>query len=440
VETSKEKKYKKLFGQGMITFGTHGLRFLLRFGKNAIIARLLGPSYRGILSLITLIPTLLTALGNLGFGQAIVYYVAKKGYDVRNVMGTTLVFMAGCSISLVLLGWGILHFPSLFREIEFWSEDFHMVILAAIPMLLLFRMGQQLLIAKGRIFAFNSIGIADSFIPLVLLGIFLVFGMGPFAAAVLSWIIGLLIVSVLPYLLLSRDGFYPPRFDRDFLKKGAGFGFSSHLANVFQMALFRIDFIFVSAMLGPAELGYYAVATAIAETLFILPESIGVPFVPILFGSARKESDQMVPMVVKVTLVLLILVCLCMAAVGRPLIGMVFGADFLPAFPSLVWLLPGVACVSIFPIFRADLFSRKMPGRVSAFAGAAMILNLILNPILIPAMGIEGAALSSSIAYALLTGLAYLAYARQSGNSFGRTFFFSRSDLRQMIAATRGTG
>jgi O-antigen/teichoic acid export membrane protein len=424
-----DHKYKKIFRQSLLTFTGYGIRFLLRMVKTIIISRYLGPTYRGIFSLIVLFPTLLATIGNMGFGQAIVFYIAKKGYELPKVLGTTIVFVIGCSIFLVCTALVALMFPDLFGETHEQLKVFQTAMLLAIPLLIFHRMGIQTIVAKGYVKAFNAIGIADSLIPILLFGILLGIGFPPFSAAVVSWFSGLVIVAAVPYILMIRKLDSPIQFNQNFLKEGIRYGFTSHLANVFIMVLFRIDFLFITNMLGPTELGYYAVATAIAEIFFILPEAIGIPFVPILFGSVRKEGDRMVPLVAKTTFFFLAIACCGVLVLGEPFIRLFFGKVFLPAFLPLVVLLPGIVGMSLFPIFKADLFSRELQGTVSKYALFALLLNIILNPILIRTMGISGAAVSSSIAYCFLLVITFSAHARLSGNTIFKTFFFTKEEL-----------
>lgn len=431
-------KYQKLINQSALTLLVYVLRFILRFVKTAIISRLIGPTGRGVLSLIMLIPTLLVALGSLGFGQAVVFYVAKRGYNIQKVMGTTLVFLFFCSLLLLAAGWGVLHVPFITGAPDLQIDSYQHLILAAIPLLLMSRIGLQFLVAKGHVKAFNGIGIADSLIPLIIFAVLYALGRQPLLAAVLSWVLGLLIVSLMPYIWASKDGAYPPQFDRSFLYKGLRYGASSHLANVFQIALLRIDFLFVSYMLGPTELGYYAVATAIAELLIVLPESIAIPLIPLLFGASREESNQLTPLVAKATVLLLGAGSIVVAIVGKPVIGQIFGIPFLPSYIPLLWLLPGIIFLGGFLVLRVDMFSRKMPGMVSIFAASALVINLILTPIFIHISGgIEGAAISSSLSYLALLFLTFWFYSKQSSNNFVNTFFFSWNEIKSGYATLK---
>lgn len=61
--------------------------------------------------------------------------------------------------------------------------------------------------------------------------------------------------------------------------------------------------------------------------------------------------------------------------------------------------------------------------------GAGAALNLLLNVLMIPPLGIFGAALASSIAYLAVTLAMLVLYCRLSGVAWWRTLFILPGDL-----------
>jgi O-antigen/teichoic acid export membrane protein len=77
------------------------------------------------------------------------------------------------------------------------------------------------------------------------------------------------------------------------------------------------------------------------------------------------------------------------------------------------------------------LLKRGRPGLASAFGGAALALNVILNLFLLPAVGVVGASIASSIAYVFLAG-AYVAVTRSPGAARAADLIPRRGDLAIM--------
>ena len=98
----------------------------------------------------------------------------------------------------------------------------------------------------------------------------------------------------------------------------------------------------------------------------------------------------------------LILVIGAVIAVGADLLltgffGREFGAGATALRISMVAMVP----LSITRLLASDLKGRGRPGIVSIGAAVALVATVVFNLLLIPAMGIEGAAIASLIAYAL---------------------------------------
>lgn len=431
-EMDRNKHLDKLASQGGLTLATSLCIFLLRFGKSAIISRLLGPTYKGVFSLLTLIPALMIAFGNLGFGPAVVYYVAKQKYDLKKVMGGTIVFSVLMGLVLLLVGIMVLQLDFVYKGNAQLVRNYSVLILISIPILLLHRLGLTFLMAKAIITSLNIIRVLESVFPLIFFIALWLLMDNALDAAVWSWFIGIMIIVALPFILIRHKGTYPPKFGTEFLKKGLSYGIAGHFANFFQMVLLRIDFLFISGMLGAKELGYYAIATSIAEMLLVVPESVGVPLAPMLFGMDKKESEKFTPVIARFIFALMGLSCIVVLLIGKFFIELVFGVDFLPAYPSLILLLPGMIALGLYGIIKIDLFGRKMPGTVSLLTGIAVAVNLALNYFTIPRWGIRGAAISSSFSYLLCLVLLLFVYFRHSGNNLVKTLLLTKSDTRKI--------
>jgi len=429
VEDENRESVKRIAKQGSATFLSQIVRILLRLAKSVILARVLGPTKRGLLSLIVVIPEFIVSFGNLGFGPAVLYYVAKKKYDLRIVMGGVVLFILIMGPALAMVGMGALKCDFILKGDAKIVRTFAAVILVAIPFLLIDHLGARFLMAKGKILILNMVSICQAGIPLFLFIMLCAVMKDHLDAAVWSWFISLFGIAIVPFIFLKREGAYPPIMDGHFLKKGFTYGIASYLAQCFQMALLRSDFFFISALLGPTELGYYTVSTKMAEMLLILPESFVVPFVPLLFGMQKNESDMFMCTVTRLVLFVMLVICIGACFFGKIFIGLVFGYEFLPAYRPLVLLLPGIFAFGLFPFFKFELFGRGMQGKVAGFTAIGLMTNLLLNYFMIPKWGIEAAAVSSSVGYVSVVFLLFRRYCRISGTSSSDVLIVKKNDF-----------
>ena len=112
---------------------------------------------------------------------------------------------------------------------------------------------------------------------------------------------------------------------------------------------------------------------------------------------------------------------LCVAAGAIPLallslvvIPRLFGAAFAPAVLPACILLIGLAGEGVAAVAIAYLYGNGMPGMASTGVGVGVVVTVVLDLLLIPTMGIVGAAVASTAAY-LSTTLACVGFfVRQS--------------------------
>jgi O-antigen/teichoic acid export membrane protein len=90
---------------------------------------------------------------------------------------------------------------------------------------------------------------------------------------------------------------------------------------------------------------------------------------------------------------------LLMAVIGYPAVLAVFGTRFVGAYSALVLLIPGLMALSVIFPFANLLSSRGEALLNAAIFGAGATANVVLNLVLVPRLGIKGAAASSSICY-----------------------------------------
>jgi O-antigen/teichoic acid export membrane protein len=121
------------------------------------------------------------------------------------------------------------------------------------------------------------------------------------------------------------------------------------------------------------------------------------------------------------------------ALFGVPVIRLM-GPGFEEAFGVLLWLLPGVALLAVARVMSADLAARGRPELNVAATLVALAVELAAIALLVPRMGIEGAAAASSLSYATVLLLVALLYARTVGQR-PWALLMPTSDDRQVVSA-----
>ncbi|HDZ61614.1 MAG TPA: hypothetical protein ENH40_00510 [Nitrospirae bacterium] len=424
-----EGALKNLSRFSAVTFATTVLRLGIRVLSNVVFTRLLGPSGRGAYGLLTTIPGLVVSLGNMGFGLGNVFLIAKRKCDLRAVTGNTLVVTSILGTVLTLAGYLLLSYGDILKGDTELIHQFTFLVLCAIPFVLLYEFGSDLLIATKQINYVNFLGLIFSGLPVILIIIFWFYTGEALNSAMYAWALTVLVVSVWSILKVMKRDALPLKVSLKHLKEGLSFGSRGYISIFANAMVRRIDFIFISSMLGAKDLGYYAISVSIAEILLSVPDAVNLPFLPLHLGLNRKDAEDTAPVVIRHVLFIMILICLFTAIIGRYAIWILFGKDFLAAYVPLLWLLPGIFSLSIFDLLKIDMYRNNLPGFVSMVSLLTLICNLILNYILIPIYGISGAAISSTVSYSLSTCILLCNFTRIAKVPYRDVLVIKISDL-----------
>ena len=115
-----------------------------------------------------------------------------------------------------------------------------------------------------------------------------------------------------------------------------------------------------------------------------------------------------------------------LAVMSRWLVPEVYGASYRGAVP-LVWILaPGSFFLACGQVAGDLLRGRKNPGLVAWAQGIAAIIAISMIFTLVPLMGINGAAVASTVAYGIAFAAMLLSLARLPGKTRRRSDTMSR--------------
>jgi O-antigen/teichoic acid export membrane protein len=200
------------------------------------------------------------------------------------------------------------------------------------------------------------------------------------------------------------------------------------MANLAQLFNYRLDQFLVAAWVSRAGVGHYAVAVGLSESVWWISSAVAMVLLPRLTRMDRDKAEEMTPIVSRNTLAVSIVGAAGLMAVSPVLIRVLFGSEFSPATTPLLLLMPGIIAASAARILSSYLFSQ---GRVIYNTYATFIalgVTVALDLALIPAFGIEGAAIASSIAYTISLGSTLYWYKKVSGRGVWEALIVRPSD------------
>lgn len=173
----------------------------------------------------------------------------------------------------------------------------------------------------------------------------------------------------------------------------------------------RIDQVMVGRMMNESSVGIYAAAVRVTEILYFIPTIICGSLFPAII-KARQVSQEFFINRLRYFYLLLgstgLVVAVLVSLLAEPLIAIIFGPAYSPSVGVLkiyVWssvgLFLGLGIVQ-------QLTVENKTKTVFYINLAAMIINIGLNLVLIPVMGLSGAAIATLISYCVIPVIIFI--------------------------------
>ena len=401
---------------------------VLGLTTSIITARMLGPSARGIFTLVTTLPHTLSALVKLGLAQGAVYSIRKEQVSASTVASHLFFISIGSSIPIVL---AVILFRGHAADLLLKGANplYLLLALPLVPLLLIESYFFAVLQALERFVLFNQRVMVTSVLAPVTMFIALVVCHGTLAAAILANL-GV-IAAVDLWLIATVFALCPLRWswDNALARRMLQFGVKSYLQTLATHLHMRIDVYLVAAFLTPADVAFYAIATRFAELLFHIPESLGMVIYPRQAASNKDGAEDLTATACRHTIFSSLLGSVMLLTLGTWLIRVWYGAAYAPAAAPLPYLVAGEIMMSLFFIFTRNFTSQNRQELNLMASAVALIVNFAMNLILIPRMGIAGAGLSSALSYSCSTAILARIYFRESGKSLRDVVLLRGTDI-----------
>lgn len=397
----------RLFGRGLLYVVIWSLQLVVGTVVSPVLAHLLGVTEFGAFSSAQAVYQVLAVLALLGLDQALVLQHAEDG-KARNARGLVTV---GLVVSFVATGAALLTVPLWAEPLGFGSEhDLVLVVMlwaapsAAVQVML------ALLLAEDRFRAFATTSIVSAVggqaIGLTLLltlgGGALTYAWGSVISQTLAMLIGLVFTRPLISGLVNGA----------VTKRALSFGVPLALASLAYFVLNAGDRIVLQRLMGPDAVGQYQVAYVVGSSVILLLSFTNNAWAPHFakmrdeaarFALAMQARDEIYrllnPIIIALTLV---------SPLAMPIL---VPASFDPVSLTIVVY---VVALTAYPATAGGASGRlltieRRAKTLGVITGIAAIVNVGLNLVFVPWLGILGAAVATVIAYSVLSALQLVA-------------------------------
>jgi O-antigen/teichoic acid export membrane protein len=407
-------------------------------GSSIVVGRWLGPEGLGTLAVLNATVALALQIGSAGLPSANTYFIARDSSCLGPVWANSVVFaFVGGSLLAAAVFLVAEIRPTLFGGVP---RSLLIIAAISIPFQLLSLLGLNVLLAMSRIGQLNfldslapALALVNAVVVLIILQARLTtlvsFNLG---AAI---VIGLAMLWVVGRMLARQKEDFRSAPDVALLKKMLGYGFKFYISIMASFLIFRADLLFVNHFRGAREAGVYAVAAQFSFLLMLLPGVIAM----LLFPRVAFHQDPRGEFAIRVTRhasFVMLLMCLA-AAIGSFVLPLIYGASFADATVQLLILLPGVYFFGIESVIVQHFTGTGLPSAIPAFWLVTLATNLVLNFALVPGFGARGAAIASTLSYALIFGLVTIYFCLKTGRRPAEIFLLRRHELSDLFALSQ---
>jgi O-antigen/teichoic acid export membrane protein len=407
-------------------------------GITILVTRVTGAHGRGIYTLAGSVAMLAALVTTLGISWAGIYYIGKGQFPLAQV-ASTLLTVSIVTAGVAVAGLAVLYF--LFQHTYFHevSTTQALLMLALAAFFQIATTTASIVLGLNRPLHYAAISMIQVVVALVIQIILAASGSLTATSALVALAVGAATSAAYGLVLVGREVPLRLGLDSEVLRSFFKFGIRGYAANLMMLLSYRLDALIVNGLRGVASVGYYSVATAMAETLTYGAIGFALVIFPQVSSVERKEADRITPVVCRNAVFMTLAGAVVMFLVSRQLIQFVFGSAMTPALQPLWLLLPGIVSLAPVRVISSYLSGIGKPIYTTYIAAGSVILTVVLDLLLIPPYGINGAAAASSIVYTCTAVATVWIFKIESGASLIETLVVRPDDFaryRRVIDST----
>ncbi len=378
------------------------IRIIIGFFVTVYIIRYLGPAQFGLLSYVTSFVFLFSSIATLGLDNIIIRDIVNESDARDEVLGTSfLLRISGSAISFILIG------ITVFLTSE---NNFNIILIFIIAISTSFQAFNVIdSYFQSRVQSKYSVYVKIvSFIIITVLKLLLIiFNYSLIYFAIVTSFETIIMAGGYTFIYHFKSlKIFNWRFSKkrafQLLKDAWPLILSGLVISVYM----KIDQVMIKKMLNDTEVGLYAAAVRISEAWYFIPVAISTSLFPAILN-AKKISDELylarLQKLYDILAWMAIGIGLVVTLFSTDLVKILLGTTYLPAVPVIkIYIWAGVA-VFLGVASSQFLISENLTkiSFIRSFLG--MIVNVILNLLFIPILGIIGSALATLISYTIAT-------------------------------------
>jgi PST family polysaccharide transporter len=371
---------------------------ILRLGfglvVGVLVARYLGPELFGKWNYAIAFISLVSALATLGLDQIVVKHLLDKTEDENVLLGTAFYLrLIGSFFSTLIVvcyflfvkNDTLLLLVAVLTSLNLWFQTFDVIDLK----------NQSVLESKKTVLVKNSIFVVISVVKL-----FFVYFEYSLLYFVILGLLEFILVALGLILYYGIDNFKKWKFEIDYCVILLKQAWPLILSGIVIMMYMRLDQIMIGEMIGDLGVGLYSVSTRFTELWYFIPSIFSTSFFPKLvekFNLNRNNYHELCLKLFKLLFAISFSIAIFFTFFSDFIINFLYGKEYEMSVFALqlsIWtgvsVFWGVAAGNMLVIENLNKHNL-----IKSIQG--LLLNVILNILLIPKYGINGAAVATLI-------------------------------------------
>jgi O-antigen/teichoic acid export membrane protein len=419
-----------------IAFSSRFVVLAASLGIQSTLAWLLMPEGRGSYAVCLLFATLLTTVFTIGVDRGGQYFASSGRMPLAESVRTTLVALLLGSLLAVAVGRALMEIDlPLFTKAD---RSSFLVALGIVPVVAFHNALIMLLVGLRRFAWMAAVAIWNILVQLAAT-LILVAGLrlGVSGALLAIILAGAVSIPIALFFLARLGGFAKCRLTASGFRSIISYGLRCFVAKLSNMVHFRLGTAVLAFFVAPSMIGIFAGASGLVTRVLLVPSAIEQALYSRVTGDARGRPE-LVAQAARVTAIAVGGLLIVIVALAGPIVRVLLSPRFAASTP-LVWIIaPGVFLRSATKVLMPYFMGTDRPAICSWAVGTGLLVNLVALLVLIPALGLAGAAWAMTLGYLSSSLILALAFRRVSGQPPLDTWLPRRGDftfLRESMRA-----
>lgn len=394
------KNISNFFSYAVGDFFVKGVLFI----SLPLLTRIMSPEQYGKLSLINAAVLIMYVFISLNLQNAVLNRFMINKVNFNQYLSTCVIFLVPFHVVIYFTLLCLSHPLSMLLGVS--EEDFKWIIIICILLSYMYIYTSYLQASEqgGRFVIFNI------FNKLGELFLIFIFAISIKEQKYLSKIYAQILICVpfVIYAFYKLRAMLEMRFCWKDLQQALCFGIPLIVHVLSNALLAQADRIILSNKLGNEAAGIYSFAYNLGMAISIIIMAWNSSWQPRLFIFIRESALTKINIVNKYSTLFIIMVSVIFMLFSKEMVLVMSNEDYYKSIDLIPVVVLGNTFIHIYLIYVNFVFYKKKTFFISIATMIALAINILMNYLLIPVLGLEGAAWSTVIAYAFLCIIHYL--------------------------------